>query len=276
MAWIQCNFFSTSLMRTVPINVIIPTDKTITINEAQTPKPYKTLYLLHGIFGNYTDWLSGTRIAAWAQDKNIVVVMPSGDNRFYIDQNVPGEKYGTFIKEELVAFTRKTFPLSHRREDTFIGGLSMGGYGAIINGLAAPETFSAICALSPATIIADHFDDLALNAADIFKNRNYFEMVFGPLEKVAGSDADYITLAKRLGKKDVAKPKLYLACGTEDFLFDSNVAFKNDMIQLGFDVTWIADAGDHDWEFWDKYIKKVLDWLPLDDATVGIGSGNVR
>ena len=263
-------------MRTVPINVIIPTDKVMADGTRQEAKAFKTLYLLHGIFGNYTDWVSGTRLQAWAQDKNIVVIMPSGENRFYIDQDVPGEKYGTFIRKELVDFTRKTFPLSHKREDTFIGGLSMGGYGAIINGFHAPEVFSAICALSPATILEDHFEQLEVGTADIFKSKKYFEMIFGDLDQVTGSGKDYVALAEGLAKSGKEKPKLYIACGTEDFLFQSNVVFKNKLIELGFETTWIQDAGDHDWIFWDTYIKKVLDWLPLGEESSGISSGNVR
>ncbi|MCL2560014.1 MAG: esterase family protein [Turicibacter sp.] len=275
MAWIQCNFFSTSLMRTVPINVIVPTDKMVFgQEEQQEAKPFKTLYLLHGIFGNYTDWVSGTRIQSWAQDKNIVVVMPSGENRFYVDQDIPGEKYGTFIQKELVEFTRKTFPLSHKKEDTFIGGLSMGGYGAIINGLHAPDVFGAVCALSAATIIGSH-DHLEYGAEDIFRSRNYHEMVFGDLDKVVGSNKDYIAVAEQLVKSEQELPKFYVACGTEDFLFDSNVVFKDKLIELGFDVTWVQDTGGHDWPFWDKYIKKTLDWLPLGEEVAGVGSGNV-
>lgn len=275
MAWIQCNFFSTALMRTVPINVIVPTDKMVPGVDEQETKPFKTLYLLHGIFGNYTDWISATRLQSWAQDKNIVVVMPSGENRFYVDQNVPGEKYGTFISQELVAFTRKTFPLSHKREDTFIGGLSMGGYGAIINGLNAPETFGAVCALSAATIIGNH-NHLEEGTDDIFRSKEYHEMVFGDLNQVLGSDKDYIAVAKRLMAYEREKPKFYIACGTDDFLFESNVIFKDKLIELGFDVTWVQDEGGHDWLFWDKYIKKTLEWLPLDEEVTGISSGNVR
>ena len=276
MAWIQCNFFSTSLMRTVPINVIVPTDKMILgkAEKTQEVKPFKTLYLLHGIFGNYTDWISGTRIQAWAQDRNIAVVMPSGENRFYVDQDVPGEKYGTFIREELVDFTRKTFPLSHKKEDTFIGGLSMGGYGAIVNGLLAPEVFGAVCALSAATIIGNT-EHLEPGSDDIFKSRNYHEMIFGDLDKVIGGDKDYNALAQKLAETGAKKPKFYVACGTEDFLFASNVAFKDKLVELGFDVTWVEDKGGHDWLFWDTYIKKTLDWLPLDASEAGISSGNV-
>ena len=149
MALIQCNFFSKALMRTVPIQVVLPTDKFVGPQGIQPEGPFKTLYLLHGIMGNYTDWVSGTRVQSWAQDRNLAVVMPSGDNSFYVDNPKSSANYGTFIGKELVDFTRRTFPLSRKREDTFIGGLSMGGFGSIVNGLQNPETFGAVCAFPP-------------------------------------------------------------------------------------------------------------------------------
>lgn len=276
MALLRCDFFSKSLMRTVTINVVLPTDKKLFGDEVEPKeqKPFKTLYLLHGIFGNYTDWVSGTRIQSWAENKNLAVVMPSAENKFYVDNEKSGELYGTFIREELVEFTRKTFPLSDKREDTFVGGLSMGGYGSIVNSLRAPETFGAVCALSSGLII-----DRAVNTMEytdfIMTNRGYYESVFGDLDKLKGSDKDYNALAENLAKTGAEKPKYYIACGTEDELMDGNIEFKNKLISLGYDVTWEEAPGGHDWVFWDTFIKKSLDWLPLDDEVAGISSGNV-
>lgn len=78
--------------------------------------------------------------------------MPSGENRFYLDDEKSGELYGEFIGKELVEFTRKLFPLSDKREDTFIAGLSMGGYGAIRNGLKYAENFGCVIGLSAALV----------------------------------------------------------------------------------------------------------------------------
>ena len=141
MAIIEVNFISKCLMRVVTFNAIIPVDKFGPQAENAEQKPLKTLYLLHGIFGNYTDWVNGTRIQAWAEANDLAVIMPSGENRFYLDDEKSGELYGEFIGKELVEFTRKLFPLSDKREDTFIAGLSMGGYGAIRNGLKYAENF---------------------------------------------------------------------------------------------------------------------------------------
>ena len=275
MALIQCNFISKSLMRTVPIQVVLPTDKlTFPGQPAPEEKPLKTLYLLHGIFGNYTDWVSGTRIQSWAEERNLAVVMPSGDNQFYVDNPRSSALYGTFIGRELVEFTRRSFPLSRKREDTFIAGLSMGGYGAIVNGLRFHETFGAICGLSSALIL----DQLASHTEYtdfLMTNRGYYESVFGDLDKVPGSEKDYTALAERLAASGEEKPKIYLACGTEDGLITPNRIFRDKLKSLGYDPTWEEGPGKHDWYFWDTYIRKALDWLPLDSASQGVSSGHV-
>ena len=114
MALIQVNFMSKALMRTVPMYVILPVDKmTFPGMPVREDKPYKTLYLLHGVFGNYTDWVSGTNIQRWAEEKDLVVVMPSGDNMFYVDNPGVNNYYGEFIGKELVEITRKMFNLSN-------------------------------------------------------------------------------------------------------------------------------------------------------------------
>ena len=109
MALVQVNFISQSLKRTVSMNVILPVDKFLFKGNCQPVKEYKTLYLLHGLLGNYTDWVTRTRIQEWAEAKNLVVVMPSGDNSFYVDQEVKNNDFGIFIGTELIEVTRRMF-----------------------------------------------------------------------------------------------------------------------------------------------------------------------
>lgn len=275
MAIVEVNFISKCLMRTVTFNAIIPADKFGPAEEGAPQKPFKTLYLLHGIFGNYTDWVNGTRIQSWAERNNLAVIMPSGENRFYLDDEKGGEQYGAFIGQELVSFTRKLFPLSDKREDTFIAGLSMGGYGAIRNGLKYAETFGCIAGLSAALI----FDRLqnSDNSAPVFTfRRDYYEAVFGDLDKVLGSDKDPQALVQMLKEQGRAVPKMYLCCGTEDELITPNRALRDFLVANGVDLTYEEGPGVHDWIFWDTYIKKVLDWLPLENGVAGINSGNVK
>ena len=275
MAIIEVNFISKCLMRTVTFNAIIPVDKFGPQAENAEQKPLKTLYLLHGIFGNYTDWVNGTRIQAWAEANDLAVIMPSGENRFYLDDEKSGELYGEFIGKELVEFTRKLFPLSDKREDTFIAGLSMGGYGAIRNGLKYAENFGCVIGLS-AALVHDTWKD-ADNSAPIFTfRRNYYEAIFGEYDKVKGSDKDPKALLLKLKEEGRPVPKMYLCCGTEDGLVTANRDFRDFLNENGVDLTYVEGPGKHDWVCWDTYIKKVLDWLPLNRTGAGINSGNVK
>ncbi|MCH5261786.1 MAG: acetylesterase [Lachnospiraceae bacterium] len=276
MAFIQMNLLSKALMRTVPVNVIIPADKMIAPGmPIREDKPYKTLYLLHGIFGNYTDWVNGTRIQRFAEENDLAVVMPSGDNAFYLDYPAGLNNYGEFIGRELVELTRKIFPLSHKREDTYIGGLSMGGYGAMRNGLKYHDTFGAIVALSSALIV-DQLKDRTNDTANIIERRDFAEAFFGDLEEVLISDKNPKYLVEKLIEEKAQFPAIYMACGRDDHLLETNQDFAQFLQDKGVEVTFEVGPGNHEWDFWDTYIKKAMEWLPLERGGAGINSGNVR
>ena len=274
MAFIQMNVMSECLMRTVNVNVILPADKiTFPGMPKQEIKEYKTLYLLHGIFGSQVDWINGTMVQRWAEDKNLAVVMPAGENMFYVDQEKAHNLYGEFIGREQVELTRKMFPLSHRREDTFIAGLSMGGYGALRNGLKYSDTFGYVAGLSSADIV-DGLEERTDDAPFFIESRSYAEAVFGDLSLVRGSDKDIKHLAGQLKSEGKELPKVYLACGVDDSLLGANKSLKDCFTEHGYDVTYEEGPGAHEWDFWNRHIQKVIDWLPL-DGTAGVNSGNV-
>ena len=275
MAHLTCNFFSKSLMRTVDITVILPTDKFVFTDPNYKPlKTFKTLYLLHGIFGSTSDWINGTRIEAWANERDLAVVMPSGENKFYVDHPHSNDNFGKFIGEELVEFTRRTFPLSKKREDTFIGGLSMGGYGALRNGLKYNQTFGSIVALSSGLIL-DGVYNSKYDDPNPIGNRYYYESIFGDIDKLKGSDMDYYHLIDSTKPEDL--PNIYMACGTEDvLLFKQNEEFHNYLEKKKIKHEYQTGPGGHDWVFWDTYIYKALDWLPLNESNQGVSSGNVK
>lgn len=275
MALVRADIFSESLMRTITIHAIIPVDKmSLPGMPKRENKPFKTLYLLHGIFGNDTDWVTGTRIQRWAQDMNLAVIMPAGENKFYVDNPQSGEMYSQFIGKELVEKTRALFPLSGKKEDTFIGGLSMGGYGALTNGFKYHDTFSCIVALSSGLIL-----DTVINSDNSSPlpthRRSYYESVFGPIDKIKGSDKDYEALVEKLQAKNIPFPSIYMACGTEDMLIEENRRFHQFLIDHHVPVTYVEGPGAHTWDFWDTYILKALEWLPLEETTQSIHSGHV-
>ena len=274
MALIQVDYFSKALLRQVHFQAILPFDKVYFDDVVREQKPFKTLYLLHGVFGDETDWVNGTRIVRWAQDRNLAVIMPAGENKFYVDHDKSTDQFSQYI-EELVVQTRKIFPLSENREDTYIAGLSMGGYGAIVNGLKYNALFSRIAGLSAALHI-ETFVNASEEALLPIMRRSYLESVFGDLDKLLGSNKDFHFLAKKLVGKEADLPKVYLACGTEDDLYKWDHAFYEELQELGYEVTWKEIPGGHDWDFWDRMILDELNWLPLDDQEEALSSGHIQ
>lgn len=254
MALIQVNFHSETLQRTVPMNVILPTDR----NKAVPAGGYKTLYLLHGLYGSYTGWVTNTRIQKWAEERDLAVVMPSGDNSFYVDWEQPNNAYSRFIGEELVEMTRKMFPLSDRREDTFIAGLSMGGYGAVHNGLKYSSTFGAIAALSAALHIFEMPPDMPV------PNLIGENWVFGDLKAARETNKNPRVALAELKAEGRPMPRMYIACGLQDGLIVPNRILRDHFRNEGMDLTYEETDGLHDWDFWDTQILKVLNWLPLE------------
>lgn len=275
MAFIQMNVFSQKLMRNVPVNVILPVDKMVFPGMPERENvPYKTLYLLHGILGNYMDWVNQTRVIRYAEDNNLAVIMPSGDNAFYVDQPDGNNFYGEFVGQELVELTRKMFPLSCKREDTYIGGLSMGGFGALRNGLKYHETFGAVIALS-AALIMENIEKRNNESPAFMERRDYAQYVFGNLEKLKDSDKNPAWLVRHMKEERINFPKIFIACGNQDSLVCANREFAHLLEENEVDVSFEVGEGNHEWDFWDTYLKKALDWLPLEKSGMGIGSGNI-
>lgn len=274
MAIIKLNYLSKCLMRTVDINIILPVDH-LDMNSMtyQHQVPFKTLYLLHGIFGDQNDWLYGTRIQRWANERQLCVIMPSGENMFYVDNEETHKLFGQFIGQELVEMTRAMFPLSSKKEDTFIAGLSMGGYGAIVNGLKYNQTFGYIAGLSSGLLLEDWIS-CQKPLIEVSDSKKYYESIFGDLSQLKGSDKDYFALVEQKDIKEI--PHIYLCIGTEDFLLENNREYRDFLIKKGVDITYEEGRGGHEWDFWDRYILRVLEWLPLNENSDGLNSGHVQ
>ncbi|MBR2802811.1 MAG: acetylesterase [Erysipelotrichaceae bacterium] len=267
MAVLRVTYMSQALRRPVPLEVILPADR-LGPNGYLDPagKKYKTLYLLHGLLGNEEGWLHNTRVALSAAQKGLAVVMPAGENSFYIDADEPllHRDFGSFIGEELPLITRRMFPLSEKREDTYIGGLSMGGYGALRNGLKYADTYSRIIVMSPAIHFFEQED---------FRSVMGEEAVFGDLQKAKGTDRDPRWLVKQLKER---KPEIFLCCGLQDGLLPASHSFRDFLEEEKYPFVYREEEGIHDWFFWDKMLPKALDWLPLEEKKEGLHAGNVQ
>lgn len=260
MAFLQVNFFSKALKRLVTFNALVPIDTfEIPGKEKIDRGPMKSIYLLHGYSGNHMDWVSGSKIQELSLIHNVAVFMPSGENNFYIDDVDKGALYAEYVGNELVEFTRKMFPISDKREDTFIGGLSMGGYGAIRNGLKYSHNFSRIIALSSA-LITHNIAGIPVDYKDPIADYKYYRSVFGDLNELLGSDKDPEALITNLKKENAVIPEIYMACGTEDFLLEENRSYHDFLTSEAVEHTYVEGPGIHDWSFWNEYIEKAILW----------------
>lgn len=244
MASITLSFHSEVLERTVPLRALVPLE-----DAPRVPMP--AMYLLHGLYGSEQDWFQYTRVMLWARAKGLAVFCPAGENGFYVNQADTGEAYMRYVGEELPAFTRRLFPLSSRREDTFIAGLSMGGYGALNAGLTYPETFGKVAALSAALRPWKRMDK---PQGGCVQRPAYARALFGQDTE----PWDTLTLARQCGAR---APELWLSCGAQDDLLEENIALVNGLRQAGIPAYFDQPPGAHNWDFWDREIQRVIDWL---------------
>lgn len=244
MASITLSFHSEALERTVPLRALVPLE-----DAPRVPMP--AMYLLHGLYGSEQDWFQYTRVMLWARAKGLAVLCPAGENGFYVNQADTGEAYMRYVGEELPAFTRRLFPLSSRREDTFIAGLSMGGYGALNAGLTYPETFGKVAALSAALRPWKRMDK---PQGGCVQRPAYARALFGQDTE----PWDTLTLARQCGAR---APELWLSCGAQDDLLEENIALVDGLRQAGIPAYFDQPPGAHNWDFWDREIQRVIDWL---------------
>lgn len=259
LALLHVDFFSDVLGMCVEMDVILPeeTHGQIGMEGKISGKKWKTLYLLHGMSDDHTIWQRRTSIERYASEKGIAVVMPSTQLGWYTDMQI-GFKWFTYISDELPKICRSFFPnMSDRREDTFVAGLSMGGYGAFKLALRASDTFGWGASLSGAV------DAVEVTTSGALGNKRYWEDIFGPAENVKGSFNDLFAAAEELKNSGKQLPNLYMWCGTEDFLYKQNVRMRDHLNALNYNLTYEESPGDHQWKYWDEKIQTILNWLPL-------------
>ena len=262
MALIHCDFFSETLGISTSMCVILPqeTRGQIGMKGSASAQRHPTLYLLHGLSDDHTIWTRRTSIERYAAGRALAVVMPSAGRSFYANM-AQGGRYWTFIGKELPALARGFFPLSDAREDNFVAGLSMGGYGAFKLALCRPQCFAAAASLSGALDVAGFSEG--------WQEERNAEMaqIFGPLDKLPGSEHDLFHLAQKAVSDGARLPALFQCCGTEDPLYEGNIRFKRHAERLGIPVHYVEGPGAHEWGYWDRLIQEVLAWLPLRDRT---------
>ena len=238
-------FQSKLINATLPYNVILPTD----YDTSRTTR-YPVLYLLHGLTGHYSDWVTRTNIANYASKYRMIVVTPEGNDSWYVD------KYESYILQELVPDVQKRYRTIEARYGRSIAGLSMGGYGAIKFGLKAPFTFVFAGSMSGAFSITRLSEDQIRKAGwgDSYK-------VFGAETSETRLGNDLFALIEKLTPARAASlPYFYFDCGTEDspLIFPSNRELSALMYEKKIAHEFRQLPGDHSWAYWDRQVQEVL------------------
>ncbi len=269
MALIQFHFESRLLNGNTLVNVVLP-DLPNRLEPKEfygNGKKYPVLWLLHGTFGDATDWVRRTNIELYACERNVIVVMPSALNSNYSnwDNVMMGYKMFDFLTEELMPIIHNWFPASSKREDNFIAGLSMGGGGTIKYAVNRPELFAGAAVLSSAPSKISDLTEEDMNDPNPRKQRQIQNIKnAGGLEAYKNSYENTWDIIDKLNKTGTL-PKLFFACGLNDMLLERYKVFKEHALEIGLDAEFFeAEGYKHEWRFWDLSIQKALDFFGLD------------
>ena len=248
MAQMMVNFYSHTLGHGVDIAVTIPSLSSCDGKDGQpvshkVEHKYPVLYMLHGHGNDYRCWLRYTSVERLAEEQRMAIVTFNSENKAY--NNCAGDdRYEDFLAYELPEFITSMFPVSDRPEDTYIAGLSMGGYGTLAHAFKYPHRYCAYGAMSP--------------APSIRKRPHFAGLDFDPIEPIEEA-------AARI-REGVKLPKGYICCGRQDFLYESVCKFVEELKALGEDFEWRdVDGFEHEWRFWDLELPRFFAWLPRTD-----------
>ena len=250
------NFLSETLHMSTNIQMFIPHDKS---------GPFRVVYLLHGLHGDQGSWLDYSMLPIFAAKYNAVFVMPEATRSFYLNLRY-GRRYYDFLSDELPRICSRILNISEKREDTAAIGCSMGGYGALKLALSKPHQFGFCGAISPACLyFKPMLDGLRKDTGPYLKTGPEAREILADLYCAYGDGLEYnreydiVELVKSF-PADKPRPKIYVACGTEDDLRKENLSFRDDMKNTEFDYTYEEWKGGHEWYFFNEALKKTLEF----------------
>ena len=252
MACFRASIRSFTMEMDTLVNVVIPYDY---FDAQGNPGKYnKVLYLLHGLKQNADAWQRMSSAERYADYYGYAIVMPEVQRSFYTDM-AHGPAYFTYLTEELPRTMHAIFKLPTDPARTFVGGLSMGGYGALKCALNYPDRYAgAMCFSSGFDLVTD--PDQLMSA---YHGRAELEGLTGADLRAKPEDDLYAVIRDfPAGQK---KPHLYIACGTEDYLHQKNTEMRDHLIAGGFDPCYEEWPGSHNWIFWDAALQKGMVYM---------------
>ena len=244
MALMHIDFFSQSLGMQCGVDAVIPEG----FDRSTRPDGLRTLLLLHGMSDDQTIWQRHTVVERYSLGKDLAVIMPTTQLGWYTDMECGYQRYFTYISREVPRVFRSLFPqLSARREDNFVAGLSMGGYGAMKTALAESEAFCKAACFSGSYDVISKPDT------------PYWNSIFGVGEQ---REKHCISAyAEALLAENRSKPDFYIWCGTDDGLLDNSRGIRDYLIEKGFAVKYAESSGGHEWRCWDEQVAKAIDFF---------------
>ena len=239
MAFATINYHSRSLLKASSFNIVFPDDPKIS-------RPWSVFYLLHGLSDDHTIWMRRTSIERYVEGLPLVVVMPDGGRGWYTNA-LEGLAYEDDLLKDVIGLVDRTFPVKAERAGRAIGGLSMGGYGAVKLGLKHPEMFASVNSHSGAVGVQ--------RDPKLIKELNpEFERIFGKAPK--GGAEDPSAIVERVDHGRV--PALRLDCGTDDFLLEENRSFHGLLESLHIPHEYHEFPGGHNWPYWDTHVQQAV------------------
>lgn len=237
---------STAMGKTYKAAVVLPN------SYAKSKTAFPVMYLLHGAYGHFSDWLKNTPnkklVHNLADQYNMIIVMPEGETfSFYIDSPVNKEsQFETFITQEVIQKVDKTYKTIANKSGRVITGLSMGGHGALYLSARHPELFCAAGSMSGAVDMSTMLN--RDSSAQIVK---LMQPVFG--DKSGNTELYEQNSVLRMADKIKAnKLPLIIDCGVDDFLIEPNRELHRRLVYNKVDHDYTERPGAHTWDYWEN------------------------
>lgn len=249
-------FHSASLARDMKYRVILPADY------ETSARRYPVLYLLHGLTGHFEDWESRTHLDDYVAGLPLIVAMPEGDDSWYTNSATdPQEKWEDYVAKDFVTEIDSKYRTIKTRFGRAIGGLSMGGYGAMKFALKYPNTFIFAASFSGALTVSSG----GFRSRSGSKINEQIAAIYGPEGSPTRLQNDVYELARKVTNPQ-ALPYLWITCGTEDMsaensLIAANQEFAALLVKQKIRHTYSESPGAHTWQYWDEQIANMLPLL---------------
>ncbi|KUJ59681.1 esterase [Flavobacteriaceae bacterium CRH] len=237
---------STAMGKTYKAAVVLPNAY------AKSKAAFPVMYLLHGAYGHFSDWLKNAPnkklVQTLSDQYNIIIVMPEGETfSFYLDSPVNKEsQFETFITQEVIQKIDKTYRTISNKNGRVITGLSMGGHGALYLSAKHPDLFCAAGSMSGAVDMSSMLNREA--SAQVIK---LMQPVFGDKSDNSEMYAQYAVM-NMLDKIKANKLPLIIDCGVDDFLIESNKELHRRLVYNKVEHDYTERPGSHTWEYWEN------------------------